>query len=344
MIQILLSTDNNYMMPTGVLMHSIGENSVSPICYHVMIDEKFEESNKKLLESIASIYGSSVSYYCMTSEQTEGFPLIEHITMPTYYRLFASEILPETLDKVLYLDGDMIVRHSLDELWNVDIDGYAIGVAEVKDYFTSSNWLPYDRDKYGYFNAGMLLINLNYWREQNLFQTFMHFIQENKDSLRLSDQDVLNSVLSAAKKRLPISYNLDSIVLSNSYLDNIDTIDMESYMNPSVVHYSCRVKPWHLNCKHPLRTLWMDYFNKSQWKNIPLQKKESKPITMAELFSVFQLPDLPKPTTLNYWKIICGNVFARLRLFGDRFDRKYTTVMRLAKASSSYMWRRALNS
>lgn len=120
-----------------------------------------------------------------------------HLTVETYYRLFISDILPSDIDKVLWLDCDIIVAGDLKELWNEGISDSAVGV--VPDFENNNvrvmNRLKYDA-AYGYFNAGVLLINLKYWRRENIIPIFTNYISDHYENLYYHDQDVLNYVFS----------------------------------------------------------------------------------------------------------------------------------------------------
>ena len=130
-MDILLSTDNNYTVPTGVLMTSIGINN--SVCnYHILVDKNFSEDNRQLLMSVARRYSSTIAFYVLPENLLEGLPfgredMPKHVSMATYYRLFVTEFLPENIHKILYLDGDIIVRKNIENLWNEDISGYALG-------------------------------------------------------------------------------------------------------------------------------------------------------------------------------------------------------------------------
>lgn len=200
----------------------------------------------------------------MNAELFKNFPMSEsyqtgHLSsMATYYRLYMTEVLPSFVSKVLYLDGDIIVRDSLKLLWNTDISGVA--VAAVTD--TANNtMMPYDFLRYspslGYFNAGVLLINLDYWRENRVLDTFLQFVREHPERLHSHDQDVLNYCFRNAKITLPIKYNVMTEFskkdahnwLSWEYEEQLE----EAQKHPVIVHFAVAPKPWHSDCPNPYR-------------------------------------------------------------------------------------------
>ena len=124
-MNILLSTDNNYVMPTGVLMHSISDHD-RDVKYYVFVDEAFSKENRQRFIDIADKYGSEINFYTISQKQTANMPVKRedqpvYITKSAYNRLFAASMLPMDVDKIIYLDGDIVVRKSLRPLWDTDI-------------------------------------------------------------------------------------------------------------------------------------------------------------------------------------------------------------------------------
>lgn len=278
-MNILLSTDNNYVMPTGILMHSINIHN-KDVNYYVLINPGFSEENKKSLSSIAKRYSSKISFYVINDEVTRKLPFGEknmpqHVTLATYYRLFIDRILPESVHKIIYLDGDMIVRKDISYLWNIDLKGKAAGVVHDMDEkrHADSKRLPYPMDL-GYFNAGMMLINLDYWRENDCLEQFHQFIQNHGDKIQYHDQDVLNSVLCNHLVWVPLTYNFQSGFLykrkQTDYPISLQAEVEHTRKHAAIVHFSTPIKPWYLDSFHPYTAAWRYYKVISQWKNVKL--------------------------------------------------------------------------
>lgn len=274
-MNILLSTDDNYVMPTGVLMHSISINNGSDVHYYILIDKNFSDSSMSSLTEIAEHYSNKISFYTITPEMTNELPFGREnqpkgVTIATYYRLFISEVLPRDVHKIIYLDGDMIVRHSLKKLWDTDISDVALGAVHDSDEKKHSIRLSYSSNK-GYFNAGMLLINLDYWRKHKCFDAFMKCVHEYDNLIIMHDQDVLNIVFSDSKLWLPMKYNFQtSYVLIPSWYECLERDKEEAkrtMYNPTIIHYASNDKPWKITCYHPHTAVWRYYWRKSKWKN-----------------------------------------------------------------------------
>lgn len=281
-MNILLSTDNNYVMPTGVLMHSIGENTKGIIDFYIMIDSQFTSNNKIILTDIAAIYKSKVTYFTITDDMTNMLPFAKegmpsHVSVATYYRLFITHFLPVSVEKILYLDGDMIVRGSLISLWNTNMEGVPVIVAHDMDekIHLQTGRLTYD-EQYGYFNAGMMLINVQYWREHNCLNLFMDFIRENGSRIVFHDQDVLNCVFAKTKRWTSVTYNFQNGFIHKQGIRHCpNDIDVKKCIhNPVIIHYTTSEKPWFEECMHPFKQEWLKYKAISQWANEPLLRKQ----------------------------------------------------------------------
>lgn len=280
-MEIVCSTDNNYVMPTGVMMCSLCENNRGEqVRFHVLSSD-ITDANKSALRRIADGYGKDIEFHKINDADLADFPIgrdgqSAHISsLATYYRLFLGDILPDSITKVIYLDGDLIVRKSLKELWDTDMDGYAIAGAPD----TGNNGVEhYNRLLYpqslGYFNAGVLVINLEYWRSHGSKNEFFKIAREHPERLRCHDQDILNYVFRTCKKRLDAKFNFQNDYLfehryANLTYDILSEIDA-SIADPVIIHYITGPKPWQRDCIHPYRNEFLKYRDKTQWKGMKL--------------------------------------------------------------------------
>ena len=287
-IHIVACFDHGFVMPTGVMIYSVCVNNPEVyIDFHLIIDESVTKNDKKDMEdTVATFDGKRTVFYEISSQQCSTFPIFKEnrLTRATYYRLFISEILPDTIDKVLYLDGDCIVRHSLLPLWNTDLNGYALGAAFAK---AEKNPKIFERLKYpfnyGYFNAGVMLLNLKYWRMTDVVKTFISYMENYSQRIMFEDQDILNVVFCDKKKVIPIKYNLQSGCLYKDPLWdswNHKYEVAEAIKDPVIIHFTFRSKPWDTySCHpHPFRSSFLKYQNQTKWKGCRYEKRTTKMI------------------------------------------------------------------
>lgn len=283
-MDIVACSDKWFVMPTGVMMYSVCVNNPDvDIMFHVIHDDSVTNKDQRdLEETVAGFNGKSITFYHVDVKKIPCFPNVTtRITQATYYRLMLSEILPKTIGKVLYLDGDIIVRHSLLPLWNTNLKDYAVGAVPASEgnpeHYLRLNYPP----QLGYFNAGVLLINLKYWREHDVVKDFMYILQKFADKLQLHDQDVLNAAFSDKKIRLPIKYNM-----FGCYLEKLPRYDYKQYENeveearkdPVIVHFTAE-NPWNSYSrvpKHPFASTFFKYQSQTKWKGVKIDKRPFK--------------------------------------------------------------------
>lgn len=272
-MDIAVCIDRGFVMPTGVMAYSVCVNNPNlDITFHIICDESVSVADKEdLSKTISAFPGKRTVYYCIDSRIANSFPRLMESLPPTssYYRLFITKILPDTLDKVLYLDGDIVVRKSLQPLWETDIANYAIAatrdrVSEKPELFSR---LQYDQDL-GYVNAGILLINLRFWRENDVIPTFVEYIQKNYSILTFQDQDVINYVFRDKKILLPLEYNLQQDLLQKDVYSSRKKEILTAIQNPAIIHYSGGYKPWlaYIRQPNPLHNTFYKYQNQTKWK------------------------------------------------------------------------------
>ena len=275
---ILCATDNNYVPYCGIMLTSLFENNKNLKLHVFILTENLNEENQNNLKRVAKLYDQHLDIIFVNNEAISNCPIRkgDHVSIATYYRLLAPELLPSNIDKVLYLDCDMIINSDISNLCNVDIDGYPIAMSLDEAFFEDEKYqrLNYDK-KYPYRNAGVALFNIRHWREHNLVEKCFEYISNNPEKVIFHDQDTLNALLHHRIKSLPIKYNLQTGFLFNAYKehyrDEIDNI-MEAATSPIIIHYTGPGKPWFKGSRHPFVKRYLYYKNISIWSSTPLLK------------------------------------------------------------------------
>lgn len=288
-MDILLSADKNYIMPTVVAMKSISVNN-REVHFHVIIDEGVSEKNKATIaRAVNGKKGQLVSFYTFDSGFFENFTALKsvkgYISKAAYYRLFITDVLPSSIHKVLYVDGDVIIRKSLADLFAIDLSSIPIGaVTDTVENSYDFSRLGFDKND-GYFNSGVLLINLDYWREHRIKETFMKLIEQHPEKIVKHDQDVLNMVFHDNKLKLSMKYNVQNGFLwkkeYNGFGDKYDEYKddlIAAITDPVIIHYCSRKKPWHVEDCNPYGYEFMKYYKQTEWRYVPLTHCNSNPI------------------------------------------------------------------
>ena len=202
----------------------------------------------------------------------------------TWYRILIPEILPQYIDKVLYLDTDTLLLSNLNGLFETDMTGKSI--AATIDYQTIFDY-PFERCKYnselGYICSGVMLMNLNYWRHYNITERIIDWAHRNENRLKCPDQDAINFICKDNKIVLPMQYGIMDCFLTNpifkkeGYTEQIK----DCLENPIIVHYN-GCPPWYKEYeKHSFHHQW-ERFNS-------ILKKPVKPHYQAEGFLLLKI-------------------------------------------------------
>ncbi len=264
---IVFTADNNYLQHLGVTLVSLLANNKDETFKIFIFSSDITDANKEKIASIIKPYACEVEYIAFDKK------IFEHInagrfSIATYYRLLMPKYL--TVDKLLYLDVDMVIDSSIKELYEQDIEEYY--VAAVEDAWRDRpycNTLGMSPDAH-YFNAGMLVVNLKKWRDENLFDTFLKYEKNATVELESHDQDILNAVFNGRWKRLPLKYNQyeKNPDLDRDRLLKVFTEEeiLEAQQHPVIVHYIGGRKPWHYRNEHLQKALYWKYLMMTPYK------------------------------------------------------------------------------
>ena len=282
-MNILCATDDKYAPYCGVMLTSFLENhnGFHTEVYIIVKNRLKEENRLKRLEGRYDVKVNMVEF--SFNDVTSSFPIgNQHWTIETYYRLFAPVLLPKDIDRFLYLDCDIIVDGDVSDIYFSDLDGISALVADdIPGRMPQSHYvrLGYPKE-YGYFNAGMMMVNLNFWREHDIKKRCVDYITEHHDILILYDQDVLNYVLQDSKKYVSVLYNFQETTLQKYNYDmyspamkkEVDTC------RPKIIHFTTPAKPWVIfSYPRPFYKLWHRYKNISLWRHVSDKLPEEKP-------------------------------------------------------------------
>lgn len=290
-LRVLFSSDDNYAQHLGAAIYSLAaHNSEFEEIQIYVIDNEISDENKEKLESVSSQFpNSQIIWLPFAAWRAKlNLNMAWNISLSSYARLFLAEILPKDVDRILYMDCDMIVCDSLMPLWNAQLQGKILGAVQddISDSTKSAvGLLPHDP----YFNAGLLLVNLVEWRSQDIGAECLNFISKHGGKVIHHDQGVLNGVLKDKWYRLPAECNLMTI----HYLFNLDQIQRfygdhavfytaeelkHAKQNPVILHYtpSFTSRPWVRGCAHPHTRKYWDALRYTPWRDAKPEKDRSK--------------------------------------------------------------------
>lgn len=269
-MHIVFGVDDTYTMPCGVTIASILQTNPDTSIHFHIISQTLVEQNKRLLNDVIKGKKATLSFYNINDGNAlEGLPICSQFPISVYYRLFIPLLLPTTISKALYIDSDMIVVDTLQPLWETDITHYpvAASIDRIHDDIRVYNRLG-DHLTNGYYNSGMLLMNLDIWRKEGLTKKILEFVAANAENCLYPDQDGINCVLAGRIKKVPFKYNYISFQsLEDVYVrKELHEELFEAAKNPAIIHFIGLPKPWYQDSFHPLHNKWLEAKQHTPWK------------------------------------------------------------------------------
>lgn len=279
-IHIAFGISADFTYPVGVLITSILENNRDlKIAFHIFIDGSIAlEENKKFMALLFS-YNTSITIYGIDNSIFTGLDDRE-FTIAAYYRFVIPYQLKNIASRCLYLDADIICLNSLDSFSNIAFAGTAACV--VEDFELDKNNQPIlTVANTGYFNSGMIYIDVQQWLHQQISEKCIALLREVNEhperkkvygyAFQCFDQDALNVILKDKAIHLAPSYNfLCNISLKKNA--KVEKIPVDTIF----LHYHGFNKPWHEWCFHPLARYFRKYWKLSPWKDTPLDTRPAK--------------------------------------------------------------------
>lgn len=228
----------------SLLLNNEGAN----VTFHILTDTLSDQAETKLRE-LARSYGSDVNFYYMDDSRLRGQKT--SWSKYSWYRIFAPEVIDESIKELLYLDCDVVVMGDISDIFNRKEGEWS--VAAVYDYMTIFPDL-FKRVRYdqadGYFCAGVLLMNLEYFRRHNMSKKILRFALDNPECIQFPDQDALNCICKDSKIRLPLKYGiLDPFYRDERFVRRFTDEVKESLEDPRIVHYA-GCAPWIAEYQH----------------------------------------------------------------------------------------------
>lgn len=265
-IAVLVTLDQNYLPALRVLLKSLFVNNAQDtFCIYLM----HASIPKHLLEETEQFclhHGSALVVVTVPDTAFAAAPTFRHYTKAMYYRLLAFELLPAHLDKILYLDPDILAINPLRELYcNTPLKSALIAAAShsgVTDLSHHVNRLRLGTpENVQYYNSGVLLLNLKLLREQVTREEIFAYVQKKKSTLVLPDQDILNGLY--GDRILPISdflYNYDARRYTTYRVVKGTQGELPNVMKTTVfLHFCGSNKPWQAGYRGRFSALYQHY-------------------------------------------------------------------------------------
>jgi len=279
------AADSNYVNQVAVLAASISRTQVTNTRLLIL----GSGWNERLRQRIQAVQDNclSIDLIDVNPDQFASVKLARKFPLATAYNILAPIYFLQGEIRAIYLDADMVVTEDLQELWNTPLKTPVGAVLDAHIVWAASPsmWRPWREEHLPpltpYLNTGMLLLDLERWREEQLTERTLHFLEQY--SLPCVDQDALNLALRGNFDQLHPRYNSMPYhhLKMLRYLDTVETDERigEAITNPAIIHYhrSFFGKPWTYGCTHPGKDLWRSLANDVA----PGWKKSFEPVNTA---------------------------------------------------------------
>lgn len=270
-VNVFLCIGTNYWPHAAVALSSLARYS-SNVDVWIFYDLMSWRWRRKIRNLLARS-NSTVTFVPFDFAMLRGLKECGHLGLSAYYRLFVPDLLPNHLKRIVYLDADLIVRRSIEELYFQPLDDAVVGAVcrpAAATYDRDAARLELPKGCY-YFNSGVLVINLPRWRQLGIRDQCLKFLYEHPDKVVYADQDLLNAVLCRLHKPLHPMWNVTLQLLPDLFsriaghdhsAGDIDGL----VVDPAIVHFNGQHKPWHLRYSHPFKSEYVTLRRKLQWR------------------------------------------------------------------------------
>lgn len=244
-IDLAFCINDAYADYVCVAVKSVCENNRSPqLVIHVLSDNLSTASVDKLHSVVDPYSGVRLKYYEVDDSHLRG--LKDTWSVYTWYRVLLPSVLPTGISRVLYLDADIIVEDDLSSLWTLDMTDKAIGCAidvltHDPDSFARCKFPKHKK----YVCAGVMLMNLDYWRRYSLAERIVEYGYSHDSEIRFPDQDTINALCADSKVVLPMRYGIQESFFRDERFHTIEYRRqlIECVECPAIVHFA-GCAPW----------------------------------------------------------------------------------------------------
>ena len=266
-MNVLVSSNDAYVMPLTVLLQSLFETNTRPITIYFLYSGLSHERGE-FLERFVAEHDSEIVFLPVGENEFKKLPTKEYISHETYYRLLAAELLPADTDRVLWLDADMVVNGPISALYDEDFGESTViacphGPAMRSTILEDCSLLGIAHPEQ-YFNAGVMLCNLDAWRDMDIRERIMQ-ISATPRKMMFPGQDLTNLIFNGRVKT-------EDWRIWNCMIHSVEPEEIPQLKESArIIHYVGSVKPWNFTTI-PFEDVWTAWYDRSPFANQPLKR------------------------------------------------------------------------
>lgn len=287
---IVTAADDRFALPLGVMVHSLLANAASDTAITLyVLSQNMSAQHRRRLESVIAAAGPdrTVDLHWIEAGKvfrSDGISSMENlkttsfISEATYLRLLIPDYVSTEHCRVIYLDADLLVERDLTPLWTQPFND--ADLLAVRDYKIQTVSHPKGLRRYKefglspdhpYFNAGVLVINLEAWRKKNISAEVFSYLDTYRNDVNENDQDGLNAVLATRWRSLDPRWNRQTAIRTvdkwpaSSFRQQVTALRPMIVDTPFIDHFTEGDKPWNVSSGHPSRDRFLQYLSSSAW-------------------------------------------------------------------------------
>lgn len=275
-INVVLATDKNYAQHATVAMASVLSNTAKPEAVRFfVIDDGIDDDNKAKMRRSVAEFSAQIDFVCADTQAFNDVFVSGNLTRAAYLRLDIPNIVPAEVKKVIYLDCDLLVLGDIAELWRFDMQGKPLAAAEDFGILSSKGKCA-EKEKnlgwqsqYSYFNSGVLLLDLQQWRQENISAKLVRLITEK--NFRHHDQDALNYLFMNRWTVLPLRWNVIppvfNMMLRIVVNKTLRRKALAALADIAILHYAGGYKPWEYAVYKGFNDKYYEYLSLTEYRD-----------------------------------------------------------------------------
>ena len=263
---VVMACDEGYAVPLATSIRSIVDaNRGNQELNIVIVTSEFSTHLKTKVTSSLTSASTSVNWVHVDLSAFAQFSTRPYLSKMTYARLLLPDVLPRGVSRALYLDTDVLVLDDLTALWTLDLQGAVVAAVPDIDSQTNADRLRSDlkADSPVYFNAGVLLVDIERWREQQISEKALQYLQANPHTFN-AEQDALNVVCSGCWRPIDERWNWQTF-------DEAAGAVYSAATRASIIHFVGPFKPWNASSLSVNADLYNSFRNRTCFARTPCE-------------------------------------------------------------------------
>lgn len=264
-MNLLVTFDKNYVKPFQVMLKSLIVNNPQEIIHIWLLHSAIPQDDLQMLMEHCSSQRATLTPIQVDRAIFENAPISKQYPQEMYYRLLAPLLLPDSVEKVLYLDPDILVINSLRPLWEMELNKNVFAAASHTGIFDVMNGVNRVRlgTEHDYFNSGVMLIDLIKARKLVKPEEIYACVRDHSAELLLPDQDVFNYLYGTYTLQIDDDiWNYDARYFSAYRFRSGGKCNMDWVMQNTVfLHFCGKQKPWKAQHSGRFTALYKHYMS-----------------------------------------------------------------------------------